>query len=167
MLTENAIRSGAPRSERQVGVIRDLGGGMRGEYMADGSFIIHVWFSLPLPTVHLWYRLSDDSRIRMRLERGPFIRVNPSFRRLVPRQALYMAGISLIRHKFAGAWHRLRLQGMFTLKRPDLMPVIVRIRLNLVLYNLRFHRTLMVVVLFAIVNLALAKFAQFLGGAEA
>jgi hypothetical protein len=61
LLIDDAIRSGTPRSDRQVGVIHDLGGGMRGEYMADGSFLIHVWFS---PAAHHLYRLSDDLRIR-------------------------------------------------------------------------------------------------------
>lgn len=44
MLTAVAvvIRTGAPRSDRRVGVVHDLGNGMRGEYMSDGSFVIHV-----------------------------------------------------------------------------------------------------------------------------
>lgn len=36
---------------------------MRGEYMADGSFLIHVWVFFFLPAVHPWYRVSDSLHI--------------------------------------------------------------------------------------------------------
>jgi hypothetical protein len=81
-------------------------------------------------------------------------------------QAPYVAEAFLTRHKFAGARHQVSLAEVLTLERPDSMMNTVRIHPNRVSYSLQFRQILMAVAPFATVNLAQAKFVQFLEGAE-